>query len=582
MERIHRVLPYMLRQRQTLGVILILSLLTPLLTALAPLPMQFLVDRAIGEGKTSWVWIAAGLSLLLFILGCAFEAASTCAWTHAGQRMVMDVAGDLFAKLQALSPVYHARQRVGDLLGRLGGDSYSVYQIAEGLLIAPMQHLLTVAMIGYFAWRLDPKLALISLALAPVMALSVLWVGPLLKRRTLLQRSNDASLLNLVHQTLGAIPLVQAFSTQQRNLDQYRELASSGIAIRQRTAVINNASLVISGTIATLGTAAIVFFGAMRVQAGAMTVGTLLVFVAYLRSLQGAYQGLLSVRNRLKTAEAGLDRVLEVLDARDHVTEAPAAPAMNVASGARGIAIDFEGVTFGYDPATPVLRNLTLHIEPGEVMAIVGPTGAGKSTFASLVPRLFDPQQGRVLLAGQDVAASQLQSVRRCVALVPQETLLLPTTIFQNIAWGKPGASIEEVRAAAVVAGAAEFIEALPEGYDTVIGERGATLSGGQRQRLSIARAVLKDAPVLILDEPTASLDAETEASVMAALTRASGGRTCIIVAHRLSSLRHADRIIVLERGQVAEQGTHANLLSRRGAYWKMHESQMAGVGGGR
>jgi ATP-binding cassette, subfamily B, bacterial len=396
------------------------------------------------------------------------------------------------------------------------------------------------------------------------------------------QRTNDSNLMSHVHQTLGSIPLVQAYSTQQRNLDQYQELANHGIAIRQRTAVINNVSLVISGTIATLGTAIIVFLGAMRVQAGLMTVGTLLVFVAYLRSLQGAYQGLLTVRNRMKTAEAGLDRVLEVLDAREQVTEAPGAPSLKLEAGARGISVDLEELTFGYDPSTPVLRGITLHIEPGEVVAVVGKTGAGKSTITSLIPRLLDPQQGQVRLAGQDVATCQLESVRRCVSLVPQEALLLPSTIYQNIAWGKPGASRDEVMLAARVAGAAEFIDALPDGYETVVGERGATLSGGQRQRLSIARAVLKDAPVLILDEPTASLDARTEASVMTALERAMAGRTCIIVAHRLSTIRRADRIVVLDQGQITEQGTHNDLMDRRGRYWQLHQSQMAGTEGTR
>jgi ATP-binding cassette, subfamily B, bacterial len=580
MERLHRILPYMLRQRGILTVIVALSLLMPVLAALAPLPMQFLVDRAIARGEPSLVLLSAGFAIVVFAAGCILEAGTTCAWTVAGQRMVMDVAGDLFAKLQRLSPVYHSRQRVGDLLGRLGGDSYCVYQVAEGLLVSPLQHLLTIVMVGLVAWRLDSRLALIALALAPAMALSVLWVGPLLKRRAAIQRVNDSSLLNFVHQTLGAISLVQANSAQQRNLEQYREMANHGVAIRQRTAVINNASVVISGTIATLGTAVVLFMGATRVQAGMMTVGTLLVFVAYLRSLQAAYQGLLSLRNRLKSAEAGLDRVLEVLDAHEEVVESPNAQSLRLERGARGISVDLDHVTFGYEPATPVLKDLTLHIEPGEVVALIGRTGAGKSTVASLIPRLLSPQQGSIRLAGQDVATCQLQSVRRAVAVVPQEALLLPTTISENIAWGRPDASPEQIRAAAEVAGAAEFIEGLPEGYQTLIGERGATLSGGQRQRLSLARAILKDAPVLILDEPTASLDARTEASVMSALERLMAGRTCIIVAHRLSTVRNAHRIVVLDQGRVVEQGTHSELMDRHGHYWEMQQSQIDRAGG--
>ncbi len=580
MNRFRRLAPYVLRQRRLLMLIGLLSLLAPLLAALAPLPLQYLVDHAIARKSALQIVTAVCFSLTVFALGAVLEATSTFAWTLAGQRMVIDLGGDLFARLQRLSPIFHSRHSPGDLLVRLGGDTYCVYNVAETLFVTPVQHVLTLLLIAVVAWRLDARLTVISLALAPVMAASVYWLGPILKRRAKQQRVNDSSLVSLVHQTLGSIPLVQAYSSGKRNVEQYRALADHGVALRQKTSLINNASSVISGTIATLGTSIIVYLGATQVMKGAMTVGALLVFIAYLRSLQGAYHGLLSLRNRFKTAEAAVDRVWEIMDAPQRVIEEREATAFLTPAESRAIAIELDRVSFGYDPQTPVLRDCSLRIGAGERVALVGSTGVGKSTLIGLICRLFDPDQGVIRLAGQDVARLTLESVRRQIALVPQEPLLLPVSIRENIAWGRPEATEDEIHEAARVAGADGFITALPLGYDTIIGERGMTLSGGQRQRLSIARAVLKDAPAIILDEPTASLDATTEAAVMSAILNALQGRTCLVIAHRLSTIRDMDRIIVLDEGRIIEQGSHDELLRAGGRYWQMHDSQLSPVGG--
>jgi ATP-binding cassette subfamily B protein/subfamily B ATP-binding cassette protein MsbA len=324
----------------------------------------------------------------------------------------------------------------------------------------------------------------------------------------------------------------------------------------------------------------VLYFGGRRVLEGAMTLGGLLVFLAYLKTIQGASQGLLAVYGNVKSVEASIDRVSEVLDVEVGVTDAPGAARLGAATGAS--AVRWEGVTFGYEAGTPVLHDVTLEVGAGRMLALVGPTGAGKSTIASLVPRFFDPWAGRVLIDGRDVRGVRLADVRARVSVVLQEPFLLPLSIAENVAYGRPGASRAEIERAAVAANADGFIRALPGGYDAVIGERGATLSGGERQRLAIARAILKDAPVLILDEPTASLDAATEASVMDALATLTKGRTTIVIAHRLATVRRADAVAVVEGGRVVEHGTHEELMGRGGLYQRLNVLQFGvreGVG---
>jgi ATP-binding cassette subfamily B protein/subfamily B ATP-binding cassette protein MsbA len=298
------------------------------------------------------------------------------------------------------------------------------------------------------------------------------------------------------------------------------------------------------------------------------------VFLAYLRSLHGAFTGLLQIYGDVRTAEAGAERVLEVLEADQDIKEMPGAQPLAAVSGTGaglGWHVRLEHVTFGYQAGQPVLEDVTFEVAPGATVGLVGATGAGKSTLAALLTRLVDPWEGRISFGGIDIRQVQLASLRAQVALVLQESFLLPLTVAQNIAYGRPEASREQVVAAAVAADADGFIRRLPQGYDTVLGERGATLSGGEKQRIAIARAFLKDAPVLVLDEPTSALDIGTELRLQAALERLRAGRTTIIIAHRLSTVRHADCIVVLERGHVVEIGNHDELLAAGGAYSRFY-----------
>jgi ATP-binding cassette subfamily B protein/subfamily B ATP-binding cassette protein MsbA len=319
-----------------------------------------------------------------------------------------------------------------------------------------------------------------------------------------------------------------------------------------------------------LGTAAILWIGGQHVLDGQLSVGSVLVFLSYLASLYGPLESLMYTSSTIQGAAGSACRVLEVMESAPDVADRPGAALLPPVRGH----VRLEDVTFGYEPDRPVLHSVSLDVSAGQIVAIVGYTGAGKTTLINLITRSFDPWEGRVFVDGHDVRDMQLTSLRRQIAIVLQEPLLFPLSIADNIAYGRPGASLGEIEAAARAASAHDFIVRLPHGYETVIGERGATLSGGERQRLSIARALLKDAPILLLDEPTSALDADTEGVLLGALQHLMKGRTTLIIAHRLSTIRHADWILVLNEGTVAEVGTHEELLSRQGLYAQLHAIQ--------
>jgi ATP-binding cassette subfamily B protein/subfamily B ATP-binding cassette protein MsbA len=373
-----------------------------------------------------------------------------------------------------------------------------------------------------------------------------------------------------VHQTLSGLSVVQGFAQEDRQQRRFQEFAADAIRVNRREAGATAMLGLAANGLATVGMAAILWQGGRHVLSGQLSVGQMLVFVAYLTSLQDQLRIMTEAYGSFQSARGSLDRVMEVLDVERDVVDRPGARSVPAVRGA----IRLECVSFGYDPGQPVLRDVSLEVKPGQTLALVGPTGAGKSTLVGLVPRFYDPWRGRVLVDGFDVRDLTVRSLRSHIALVLQEPFLFPLSVADNIAYGRPTANRAEIEAAARVANAHAFIERLPHGYDTLVGERGATLSGGERQRLSIARAVLKDAPILLLDEPTSALDAETEALLLEALERLRKGRTTLIIAHRLSTIRRADCIAVLENGTIVESGTHARLLAdnrRYAQFYRLH-----------
>ena len=579
---------YAVRRRLALLAVVATMLLKIGFDVLRPWPLKVLVDHVL-QGDTvppalaglldllpgqaareSLVsWCVAG-TVILFLLGWLLGLATSYANIHFGQRMVYDLAADLFGHFQRLSLRYHSRNSVGDSIRRVTTDCGCVATIVKDALLPVLTSAISLVVMFVILWQLDPVLTLLALAVVPYMVIIFRkYAGPMLER-SYEQQEIEGQIYEVVEQTLSAIPVVQAFGREEQADRQFRATTSATIRAALAAASVQLQFKVLMGASTAVGTAVILWIGANHVLDGRLTVGGMLVFLCYLASLYGPLESLMYTSSTIQGAAGSARRVLEVLETEGEVVDRPGALALPHVAGH----VRLEGVRFAYESDRPVLRDVALEVQPGQTVALVGATGAGKTTLASLLPRFFDPCQGRVLIDGFDLRDVQVKSLRDQVALVLQDAFLFPRTIAENIAYGRPDATRAEIEAAARAAHAHAFIEMLPQGYDTPVGERGATLSGGERQRISIARAFLKNAPILILDEPTSALDAVTEGLLLEALERLMQGRTTFIIAHRLSTIRNADRIILLHDGQVVEAGTHDELQALRGRYAHLHNIQ--------
>ena len=557
---------YTRSQGRGLAALLGLVLLGVALEALVPWPLKLIVDHVLTGAPlpelVAWMellpaaatsagllaWLAFAF-FLIFAAGQAVQLAKALIQTEVASRMQYNLANNVFEHLQALSLTYHGKAKKGDLMRRVNADSECVPALVAGVL-SIVTSLLTLIVLFAVMWRLDPVLAFVAAAVALPMGVLMRLLGPRMTERAYRQQQLQGEISSIAEQTLTALPAVQAFGREEHESVRFKGVSSRTIQSYMRTLASQlQFKIGVDGSVA-LGTAAVMVIGGWQVLRGSSSLGTLIVFLSYLTALYAPLVALAYVSSTFASAAGSARRVTEVLDARDMVRDAPGAePLPNPARGH----VRLEGIVFGYEPGRPVLKEISLEVMPGETVALVGATGAGKTTLVSLIPRLFDPWEGRVLVDGRDLRAATLSSVRARVALVLQDPFLLPISIADNIAYARPDASREAIVAAAVAANADGFIRRLPNGYDELIGERGVTLSGGQRQRLAIARALLKNASLLILDEPTAALDAGTEALVMEAIERLSCGRTTIVIAHRLATVRRADRVVALDRGRLAE-----------------------------
>jgi ATP-binding cassette, subfamily B, bacterial len=583
-----RLAAYALPYWKGLALIACITLLGAGVVLLQPWPMKVVVDHVLSGHEPAGLVAAvisalpgadatAGLllwavfaGLLLFAINSTIDVVLTFGWIRVGQGMVYDLAQDLFTRLQRRSLLFHTRVPVGDSMSRVTVDAWCVYTLASSLLVTPIRALLLVGLTTAVMFSLQPSLTLLALAVAPLMALASYRFGKPIRRVARLRREVEARIQSHVQRTLRNIPVVKAFAQEDRERERFEEFADEAIRVHKRGALAMGLFDLGGGFAPAFGAAAVLWFGALLVMEGQLTLGALLVFLAYLTTLQGQLKNLLAVYGTVQNTGASFERVMEVLEAVEEVEERPAAVELGRVRGR----VELQDVAFGYEAERPVLQDVSVVVEPGQTLAVVGATGAGKSTLVGLVPRFFDPWQGRVLIDGHDVRDLTLKSLREQISLVLQEPFLFPMSVADNIAYGRPGAMRQEVEAAARAANAHDFICRLAQGYDTVIGERGATLSGGERQRVAIARALLKDTPILILDEPTSALDVETEGLVLEALERLMAGRTTLIIAHRFSTIRNADQVVVLEHGRVVEAGTHEALMSRHGSYRHFHTLQ--------
>jgi subfamily B ATP-binding cassette protein MsbA len=505
--------------------------------------------------------------------------------SYAGERLVADLRRSLYAHLQSLSVGFFDGRRVGELLSRLTNDVAAIQTSLTTSLLGFLQQLITLTGALALVIVTDWRLAGIILIAVPPILLAAIFFG---RRLQLLANENQAALgvaTTVLEETLAGARTVRAFGREAHEVARYGRSVETTFSLAMRRVRVRAVFGPTITLVALLALAGVLVFGAHEVATGRLTPGELVAALLYMTMVAGPLGGMAGVYGQLREASGAAERLFELLDTVPAIADAPGAVALP--RPVRG-AIRLDSVTFDYGAAEgtadgavapSVLRGISLDITPGETVALVGPSGAGKTTLVNLLLRFYDPVGGTIFLDGHDTRAITLASLRDALGIVPQEPLLFGGTVAENIVYGRLDATPEEIAAAARAANAHGFIGELPQGYETIVGERGVLLSGGQRQRIAIARAILKDPRVLILDEATSSLDNESEAAIQAALDGLLRGRTTIVIAHRLSTIERADRIVVLERGQVVEQGTHAQLLAFRGLYARLHSRRFAEIG---
>ena len=554
----------------------------------APWPLKVILDHVVGAHKAP-EWLdslrflplggdkmelaaVAGVAVLVI---AAVSAVASYIENYYTESVSQWVAHDLrmrtYDHLQRLSLGYYDTHQTGAIVSTITSDVKTIQGFASSGTLGILVDLLTiVGMVGVMFW-LEWDFALVAVAVTPFLLLFVARLNRAIKRATHEVRRQQSNIVAVVEQGLESVRVVKAFGRQDREEERLGEASratvDAALAARRVKSLLSPAvSIVVAAC-----TGYVLWRGTEVVLAGAMTIGALTVFLSYLSKFFKPVQDLAKMSSTIAQTAVAIERIQAILDTDDILPERPDARDPGKVRGE----IVFEHVAFAYDPKAPVLRDVNVAIAPGQFVGVVGPTGGGKSTVVSMIPRFYDAASGSVRIDGADVRDLKLQGLRAQIGFVLQDTVLFHGTVRENIAYGRPAATEAEIAAAAQLANADEFIARMPDGYDTMVGERGLTLSGGQRQRIGIARALIRNAPILILDEPTAALDTESERLVMEALQRLMKGRTVITIAHRLSTIRDAHKIIVLKDGVVAEQGTHDELVAKNGIYADLHRVQV-------
>jgi len=545
------------------------------LNLLKPWPFKIIVDdflrvnsTARSDGRT-WIPLLCLALVAIQLLWGIINWITNYLFVKIGLQALLKLRTDLYSYLQSLSLKYHDARRSSDSSFRVAYDSQSIQTIYNKGFTNIFGSTITLAGTFVIMVRLDWQLTLLSLAIVPLIVAAIYFFAHRIRRESTFIQEQESAMLAQAQEGLSSIRMVHAFGREEFEVRQFHRQARQSLQANLRLTLTNvNSALVIS-TLMVIGTAAMYYVGTLHVLAGTLTLGSLLVFSAYLLMLYQPLESLTYTAWAMEGATAGAKRCFEVLDRQDDVVDSPKAIAILSARGS----IEFQNVSFAYAEDRDVLHNLDLTISPNQIVALVGGTGAGKSTLLSLVPRFYDPTSGSVTLDGCDLREITKRSLRAQIAIVLQDTLLFSTSVRENIAYGQPDATEEEIADAARRAQADEFIRQMPNGYQSAVGERGGHLSVGQRQRLGIARAFLKNAPVLLLDEPTSALDPTTESAIMETIKELMRGRTTLIATHRLATVHNVDQIIVLERGHIVEQGRGSELVARGGVYAKLYAS---------
>jgi subfamily B ATP-binding cassette protein MsbA len=532
--------------------------------------MATLINSSLGDGKLAILNFAALAVITIAVGGAISSYTEKYLTTSVGQWIMHDLRRMVYHHIQRLSLAYHDQKRTGDLISRVTSDIDAIQNLISTVLLGLIVNILTLIGMIVVMLYLNWKFTLIALSIAPLLFLAVYSFTRRIKQASRAVRKKEGEVVSVLQEVLSSIRVVQAFTREdyeQRRFEQ-ESLESVEMALRARSLKAKLPPIV--EIIVALGTCLVVWYGARLVVTGQLSSGALLVFFLYLGKMYKPMRELSKMTDTISKAVVGFERIREVLETELLVRNMPGA---RIAPRFKG-EIEFEHVSFGYESERQILKDISLKIEPGQMAALVGPTGAGKTTIISLIPRFYDPLSGCVKIDGLDVRGLKLKSLRQQISFVLQESLLFRAPVWQNIAYGKPEATRDEIIRAARLANAHEFIEKMQEGYDTMIGERGVTLSGGQRQRIAIARAIIRNSPILILDEPSSGLDAASEELVFDALNRLMEGKTSIVIAHRLATIRRADVIFVVNDGRVVESGTHRELIARSGLYAEFYEIQ--------
>lgn len=565
-----------------------LTLFTIGLNLLKPWPFSYIIDGVLSPqgpanaakraqlahwfGNTSPQMVVLFLCVAIVVfhlLAGAINLVTNLMFVRVGLQALLKLRTELYAYLQSLPLKFHDSRRSADSSFRVAYDSQAIQTIYNKGFTNIFQAGVTLVTTFAVMVTLDVKLTLISLGIVPFIVLAIRHYALRIRSESTTIQERESAVLTVAQEGLASVRMVHAFGQEEYEVQQFHRSARQSLDASMKLTGTSMASALVIGTLMALGTAAMYWIGSLHVLNGSLTFGTLTVFASYLVMLYQPLEQLTYTAWALEGAAAGMQRCFEVLDREDDVKDAPDAVAIHTTQGA----VQLENIDFGYDDHRLILKNVNVSIASGETVAFVGGTGAGKSTLISLIPRFYDPNSGRVLLDGRDLRSISKKSLRNQISIVLQDTVLFSTTIRENIAYGRPDASEEEIVEAAKRAQAHDFIMAMPDGYRAQVGERGGHLSVGQRQRLGIARAFLKNAPILLLDEPTSALDPTTEAAIMETIKELMRGRTTLIITHRIATVHEMEKIVVLKNGCIVEQGRGPELVARGGAYAELYHS---------
>ena len=571
------VQPYRLVLLGVFGQVLLINLFE----LVKPWPLKIIIDHVLGGAPPSLAlfrdWSAENLLLgacvglvLIYLILAGQTLVYNYTSIQVGQRLVNDLRRDLYHHLQKLSLTFHNRRPIGDLLYRVTADTYALQNLTMKVLFPALSAAVFLIGMAIIMFQMDSLLTLLALSVCPVLYVTVSLLNQKIGIAAMQARQKEGQVYSVVQGALASIRIIQAFTKESDEHQRFMTASQDSLTASLRLYTLQTIFSGAVNVVLALGTAFVVWTGAKHVLSGMLSIGDLIVFISYLATLYEPINKIVQSNSLVQEAKAGIERVFEILDEEREVKDGHRHLHLRDVKGD----IVFDRINFEYVPGQPILRDVSLHANPGQKIALVGPSGAGKSSLLGLLPRFYNLRSGRILLDGVDISQYRLEDLRSAIGLVLQPPLVFPLTLRDNIAYGRMDACLEEIQHAARLARTHDFIVQLPNGYDTMVGEQGATLSEGERQRITIARALLRNVPILILDEPTSSVDAETERLLMGGLETLMAGRTTFIIAHRLSTVRTADLVVVLQDGRIVEQGTFKELLDVDGVFRRLYLMQ--------